>query len=103
MATRTWTNAAGGSWATGSNWSGGLVPTAADEVDVGVPDLAPVDVGVAAVHGALHVGWQRRWGTVPQEGRQATADADGAGGEGRQRARQAFQCASTVERHRCER
>ena len=32
MATRTWTNAAGGSWTTPANWSAAGVPTAADDV-----------------------------------------------------------------------
>ena len=44
MATRTWTNAAGGSWATGSNWSGGLVPTAADDAVINLGAIFTVTV-----------------------------------------------------------
>ena len=44
MATRTWTNAAGGSWATGSNWSGGLVPTAADDAVINMGAIFTVTV-----------------------------------------------------------
>ncbi len=41
------TGASGGNWGTASNWSGGAVPTAAD--DVTIPDGKDVTVNVAAV------------------------------------------------------
>jgi hypothetical protein len=35
--TLTWTNTAGGDWSTGSNWSGGVAPTAADDAVIVLP------------------------------------------------------------------
>lgn len=45
MSTISWTNAAGGSWSVGSNWSGGVVPTAADDVVIALPGTYAITTG----------------------------------------------------------
>jgi hypothetical protein len=51
-----WTNAAGGNWSTPSNWSGGVVPTSADNVAIDTAGTYTVTVDVAAGSAALTIG-----------------------------------------------
>src|SRR5262249_6323428 len=49
LATRTFTNPAGGAWSLASNWDGGILPAAADDVVINLPSVnAPVTYSAAA-------------------------------------------------------
>ena len=49
MATRTWTTPAGGSWNTGSNWSGGLAPAAGDDAVISLGGTYAITVPAGTV------------------------------------------------------